>query len=68
VQDQDIGRLRPPGSRQQRTEFRLDLLRAGSISEADTLGHAEHVPIDGEAGHPERMTEYDIRRLAPDAR
>ena len=68
MQDQDIGRLCPVGSRQQRAEFRLDLLWAESISEANTLGHTKHVSIDGEAGHPERMTEYDIGRLASDAR
>ena len=31
------------------------------------FGDAEHVPIDGQPGHAERVAEHDIRRLATDA-
>ena len=37
------------------------------LGDADAVRHAQHVPIDRQARHAERVPEHDVRRLAADA-
>ena len=38
-----------------------------AFGDADAVRHPQHVPIDREPGHAERVTEHDVRGLAADA-
>ena len=53
--------------RQQRAQRCSDRHRIVGVHEADAIGDAQHVAIDREAGHVERMTEHDVGGLATDA-
>jgi hypothetical protein len=48
-------------------ELLLDRHRVVALGDADAVGDAQHVPIDRQAGHAERVAEHDVGRLAPDA-
>ena len=40
---------------------------SSDVHEADPVGHAQHVAIDRQARHAERVAEHDVRGLAADA-
>ncbi len=40
---------------------------SSECDEADAIGDPEHVPIDRQAGHAERVAEDDVRRFSADA-
>ena len=46
----------------------LDNLRVVAARNADAVGDAQHVPIDGQAWNAERVTENYVRGLPADAR
>ena len=49
-------------------QLRLDLDRVVALGDADAVRHAQHMTIDRQPGHAERVAEHDVRRLAADAR
>jgi hypothetical protein len=67
VQDQGVGRAGPVGWRQRRAQLLLDFLGVVGFRDAYPVRHTEDVPIDGKAGHAERVPKDDVRRLAADA-
>ncbi len=67
VQDQRIGRARPSFRRQQRAQLRLDGHGIVRTNQTDPVGDAQHVAIDRQAGHAERVAEHDVGGLASDA-
>ena len=58
---------RPPLGRQRAAQLLLDDVRVVGLGDADPVRHAQHVPIDRQPGHAERVAEHDVRRLAADA-
>jgi hypothetical protein len=67
VKNQRVRRPRPPLGRQCAAQLLLDDDRIVRLGDADPVGHAKHVPIDGQARHAQRVAEDDVRRLAADA-
>ena len=58
----------PLRRRHARAQLLFDDFRIVGRRDADAVRHAQHMPIDREAGHAERMAEYDVGGLAADAR
>ena len=67
VQDERVGGARPVRRRQRRAQLLLDDLRIVRPGDADAVGDAQHVTIDRQARHAERVAEDDVRGLAADA-
>ena len=59
---------RPFVLRPQRAQLALDLDRIVASHETDPVRDAQHVTIDWQTGHTERMAQHDVCRLAPYAR
>ena len=53
--------------RQRRAQLLLRPYRIVALGDADAVGDAEHVAIDRQPRHAERMAEHDVRGLAADA-
>src|SRR5581483_3762574 len=68
VQDQRVGRARPPLFRQRLAQLLLDEDRIVALGDADPVRDAEDVPIHRQPGDAERVAEHDVRRLAAHAR
>ena len=67
MEDQRVGGDRPFLLRQRGAQLLLDDYGVVALRDADAVGDAQHVAIDGQAGDAERMAEDDVRRLAADA-
>src|SRR5262249_9107240 len=68
VENQRVGGARPAFLRHRVSELLLDEHRIVALGDANPVRDAENVAIDGQSGHTKRVTEYDVGRLAPDAR
>ena len=68
MQDQRVGCASPVGGRKGGAQLLFDDDRVVGARDADAIGDAEDVAIDGEAGDAERVPEHDVRGLAADAR
>jgi hypothetical protein len=68
VQDQRVGCACPARLRQGRGQLLLDGLGIVRRRDAQAVGDAQHVAIDGQARHAEGVAEHDVGRLAADAR
>ena len=68
MEDERVGGARPPLRRQRAGQLFLDLDRVVAFRDPDAIRDAQHVAIDGQPRHAERVTENDVRRLPPDAR
>ena len=65
VEDQQVGGARPALARDQRHELPLDLQRVVRRREAEPVGHAQHVRVDGDAfGDAVGVAEHDVGGLA----
>ena len=68
MEDQRVRRPRPFPWRHRRAQLLLDHLRIVRSRNPDAIRDAQHVPVDRQPGHAERVPEDDVRGLAPDAR
>ena len=69
VQDQRVGGARPASrAAARRTAAASTTIGIVGLGDADAVRHAQHVAIDRQPGHAERVAEHDVRRLAADAR
>ena len=69
VQDQRVGGARSsPGAARRAHSCCSTTSGSSRRGEPDAVRHAQHVAVDGQAGHAERVAEDDVRGLAADAR
>ncbi|HEX2444322.1 MAG TPA: hypothetical protein VHJ77_10295 [Vicinamibacterales bacterium] len=67
MQDQRVGCQRPFFRREERAQLLLDDDRIVRIRDADAVGDAQDMTIDGEPRHAQRVTQDDVGGLAADA-
>ncbi len=67
MQNEGVGGLRPLGGWQRDIQLLFDNHRVVGLRDADPIGHAQHVSIDGQARHAKRVPEDDVGGFAADA-
>src|SRR5207253_9685284 len=67
VKDLHVRRERPQLLWQTAAELLFHVDGVVAFRDPDAIGHTQDVAIDRQAGHAERMPEYDVGGLAPDA-
>jgi hypothetical protein len=67
VKNLHVGRERPHLLRQGGAKLLLDFHGVVAFCDADPIGDAQHMAVDGKARHPQRMAEHDVRRFSADA-
>lgn len=68
VKDEHVRSERPVLWRQHTAQVCFHALGAVILHDAQSVGHAEHVPIDWQAGDAEGVTENHVGCLATNAR
>ena len=68
MQDERVRRAGPSFGGQRAAQLLLDDHGVVRFGDADAVGDAQHVSIDRQSGHAQRMPQDDVRRLAADAR
>src|SRR5581483_9200455 len=67
MQNERVGRPRPPLLRQRLAELILNRHRIVAFRDANSIRHAKHMTIDRQPRHTERVPEDDVRGFAADA-
>ena len=65
VKDQEMVSLAPALSGDRRHQLVLGLARIDSLTEAQTLGHTEHMGVHCNGRHIEGSTQNDVGGLSP---
>src|SRR5712671_4235015 len=68
VEDERVGGSGPPLAGQRAAELLFDDFWVVRFGDPDAVGNPEDVPVDGQAGDAQRMTEHDVRGLTADTR
>jgi hypothetical protein len=68
VEDQPVAQQRPLALVEERADLGLHLDRVVLRGPPEPPREPPEVRVDRDAGHPERVAEHDVGRLAPDAR
>jgi hypothetical protein len=66
MKNQRVGRASPSRFRHRGAQLLLDDGRVVAFRNPDPVRDAQHMSIDGEAGHTERVAEHHICRLSAD--
>src|SRR5689334_15561722 len=68
VQNQPVMRVPQVASGNYAQQAKLDLQRGFTLGERQAVCHPKHVRVDGERAFAKSDVEYDVGRLAPNAR
>ena len=68
MQDQRVRESDPARLRQRGAQLPLDDDRVIGSCDSQAIRHAEHMSVDWEPRHAERVPEHDVGRFASDAR